>query len=714
MNFLKNLAKSELGQQVLTTARQTVEEKFKELQVSSASTTTTTTTTSVEATATKKEFSLGEPSWSDGDKDYPSRLKTLKEYASSSNLPHWLFAPIDVITQADLSIAYLKHVLDEESKQNPNFLAICHQSRNVFHHFNTYPEDYQRLIIQYANSDTINARDNNGQTPLHYIAKSGNLKTFILLWSYGADIDKSDNQGLYALDCAVQSDNSEILKAILALGKPGNSAFHESSRCPRKSSKCFPVYEKEIKYYAEIRKAVSSTVKYSNTNPSHLRAQNFDPLGQKDIVALSIDGGGMKGVLALILMKQMETWCAGLIKLFNYIGGTSTGSIIALGLAKYKNIDQVLRSYFRLKFRIVLVSKRLNFEVKSLGTSQFRIFLVSKRPNLEIAVLETSQFRIVLVSKRLNFEVKSLETSQFRIVLFSKRLNLEMAVLETSQFRIVLVSKPPNLEMAVLETFEFRIVLVSKHPNFENDVFVGSRPYSGQGLETALLNEFGDSSLENIAKTSNIMIGIPVTRVDVSPPALHFFRSYFDGLGGVPGSDDPQWSAAKIVRASSAAPSFFPPVDGKYMDGGLISNNPTLDILTDCQRIRFANPQGPRNRIIVSIGTGALEKKIQNLEMAAPTTVSGILNTVTQIMHFKDVLIDQITASDGPTVERARWMADAMGMCYFRFTPNLSFPVAIDEKEDVALIDAMLAVKYDSVSMINDFKMLSSLFKPQN
>lgn len=56
-------------------------------------------------------------------------------------------------------------------------------------------------------------------------------------------------------------------------------------------------------------------------------------------------------------------------------------------------------------------------------------------------------------------------------------------------------------------------------------------------------------------------------------------------------------------------------------------------------------------------------------------------------------------------------MAEAMGMTYFRFSPNLEFPVAIDEKSDIALVDAMLAVKYETMSMRNEMLMLSSVLK---
>jgi predicted acylesterase/phospholipase RssA len=48
----------------------------------------------------------------------------------------------------------------------------------------------------------------------------------------------------------------------------------------------------------------------------------------------------------------------------------------------------------------------------------------------------------------------------------------------------------------------------------------------------------------------------------------------------------PVW---KIARATSSIPLVIAPVqigNYQYMDGGLVSNNPTINILTDIERMR--------------------------------------------------------------------------------------------------------------------------------
>src|SRR5262249_50241810 len=49
---------------------------------------------------------------------------------------------------------------------------------------------------------------------------------------------------------------------------------------------------------------------------------------------LSIDGGGIRGLIPAVFCEAMENWCSSSIhKMFDSIAGTSTGGILALGFA---------------------------------------------------------------------------------------------------------------------------------------------------------------------------------------------------------------------------------------------------------------------------------------------------------------------------------------------------------------------------------------------
>ena len=63
---------------------------------------------------------------------------------------------------------------------------------------------------------------------------------------------------------------------------------------------------------------------------------------------LSVDGGGIRGVLALSILKAIETQVRQpLWEYFDYIAGTSTGAIIAAGLAKGMSVDDLIGFYRR-------------------------------------------------------------------------------------------------------------------------------------------------------------------------------------------------------------------------------------------------------------------------------------------------------------------------------------------------------------------------------
>jgi uncharacterized protein len=74
---------------------------------------------------------------------------------------------------------------------------------------------------------------------------------------------------------------------------------------------------------------------------------------------LALDGGGIRGVLSLEILAALESRLRGhygpdltLAKYFDYIGGTSTGAIIAAGLAFGKSVAEIRQQYVSLGTRI--------------------------------------------------------------------------------------------------------------------------------------------------------------------------------------------------------------------------------------------------------------------------------------------------------------------------------------------------------------------------
>jgi len=73
-------------------------------------------------------------------------------------------------------------------------------------------------------------------------------------------------------------------------------------------------------------------------------AERYKTPGPRKMLAL--DGGGIRGVLTLAMLKEIERQVGKpLGEYFDYIAGTSTGAIIATGLAKGMTVDELLTFY---------------------------------------------------------------------------------------------------------------------------------------------------------------------------------------------------------------------------------------------------------------------------------------------------------------------------------------------------------------------------------
>lgn len=60
---------------------------------------------------------------------------------------------------------------------------------------------------------------------------------------------------------------------------------------------------------------------------------------------LTFDGGGIRGLVTLALLKRLETHVPSLIRDADLLAGTSTGGIIALGLAAGMSVDDLIALY---------------------------------------------------------------------------------------------------------------------------------------------------------------------------------------------------------------------------------------------------------------------------------------------------------------------------------------------------------------------------------
>ncbi|XP_036335725.1 85/88 kDa calcium-independent phospholipase A2-like isoform X3 [Rhagoletis pomonella] len=239
--------------------------------------------------------------------------------------------------------------------------------------------------------------------------------------------------------------------------------------------------------------------------------------------------------------------------------------------------------------------------------------------------------------------------------------------------------------------------------------FVGSRPYPSELFENILKDNLGEYTVMTDIKHPKIMItGVMADR---KPVDLHLFRNYHsasDILGIVtpinnrrvpppPPEEQLVWRAA---RATGAAPSYFRSAFGRFLDGGLIANNPTLDAMTEIHEYNMALRSVGREKeaipvsIVVSLGTGLIPvTALKDIDVFRPESIWDTAKLAYGISTIGNLLVDQATASDGRVVDRARAWCSTIGVPYYRFNPQLYEDIAMDEKDDQKLINMLWHAK---------------------
>ena len=102
------------------------------------------------------------------------------------------------------------------------------------------------------------------------------------------------------------------------------------------------------------------------------------------------------------------------------------------------------------------------------------------------------------------------------------------------------------------------------------------------------------------------------------------------------------WRAA---RGTGAAPSFFRAM-GPFLDGGLIANNPTLDVLTDIHKYNRSVRGVKVNSfgLVVSLGTGVPPPvHVPSFDVFKPESIWEATNVFMGARALGELLVDQVT-----------------------------------------------------------------------
>ncbi|XP_032544603.1 85/88 kDa calcium-independent phospholipase A2 isoform X2 [Chiroxiphia lanceolata] len=235
-------------------------------------------------------------------------------------------------------------------------------------------------------------------------------------------------------------------------------------------------------------------------------------------------------------------------------------------------------------------------------------------------------------------------------------------------------------------------------------VFRGSRPYESEPLDEFLKKEFGENTKMTDVRKPKVMV--TGTLCDRQPAELHLFRNYpvpetktsteyktnasFKPL--TQPEDQLVWRAA---RCSGAAPTYFRPI-GRFLDGGLLANNPTLDAMAEIHEYnKTLIKKGRRQEVrklglVVSLGTGKPPQiPVSSVDVFRPSNPWELAKTVFGARELGKMVVDCCTDADGPAVDRARAWCEMTDIPYFRLSPQLHTEVMLDEVNDTVLVNAL-------------------------
>ncbi|XP_055519327.1 85/88 kDa calcium-independent phospholipase A2 isoform X1 [Leucoraja erinacea] len=238
----------------------------------------------------------------------------------------------------------------------------------------------------------------------------------------------------------------------------------------------------------------------------------------------------------------------------------------------------------------------------------------------------------------------------------------------------------------------------------KDKVFKGSRPFSSIPLEEFLKKEFGENTrMTDVLKPKVMVTG---TLADRHPGELHLFRNYdppellhdppFMPTAEFQPRTQPKdqlvWRAA---RCSGAAPTYFRPM-GRFLDGGLLANNPTLDAMTEIheynQNLKRKGREGQVKKlgIVVSLGTGKPPQvPVSSVDVFRPSNPWELAKTVFGARELGKMVVDCCTDSDGRAVDRARAWCEMVDILYFRLNSQLKTDVMLDEIDDAILVNML-------------------------
>ncbi|KAM7115106.1 85/88 kDa calcium-independent phospholipase A2 isoform 4-T5 [Molossus nigricans] len=497
-------------------------------------------------------------------------------------------------------------------------------------------------LVQYCHAQ-MDVTDNNGETAFHYAVQGDNSQVLQLLGkNASAGLNQVNNQGLTPLHLACQMGKQEMVHVLLLC----------NARCNVMGPSGYPIHT-AMKF---SQKGCAEMIISTDSSQVHSKDPRYgaSPLHW----AKNAEKGNVEMIKALIVFgAEVETP--------NDCGETPAciASKISKQLQDLVHISRARKPAF------ILSSMR-----------------DEKRTHDNLLCLDGGGVKgLVIIQLLIAIERASGVATK----------DLFDWVAGTSTGGILALAILHSKSMAYMRGVYFRM---------KDEVFRGSRPYESGPLEEFLKREFGEHTKMTDVKKPKVML--TGTLSDRQPAELHLFRNYeapecvreprfSQNINLKPPTQPSEQLVWRAARSSGAAPTYFRP-NGRFLDGGLLANNPTLDAMTEIHEYNqdmIRKGQGNKVKklsIVVSLGTGkSPQVPVTCVDVFRPSNPWELAKTVFGAKELGKMVVDCCTDPDGRAVDRARAWCEMVGIQYFRLNPQLGTDIMLDEVSDTVLVNAL-------------------------
>lgn len=611
----------------------------------------------------------------------------------------------------------------------------------------------QVLIGLLIHGASVECKDEHGQTPLVLACKMADIYACQLLLVFDADVNQLDDSKwsarhyisiiceknkpqtqtpsaahliLAMLDemgakrCQkLETSHETVSEGVANVGPICADGCLHTGNYRGNSYNRWPNFYKESLYKRHMFVDIIERQKRKNRlrlTSSHDSSSDETPVREISHM-LCIDGGGMRGVIVCQILIELEKQLKKpVVSYFDWIGGTSVGAFLSCGLCRGLSLKDLRRICFDVKDEVFSGNKPYNSKYlervlkRTFGPSSRMSDVVGRKLAVTtvLADREPCQLRFFRnykspgqLLKKYGYAPDMFDCNSAHSVVSRTRVSTGGRLRQQQQQQ-----QQQHQANSLLGKVAVREAAQDKTINQDPSVAASQTNDSSTAQDKE-----NESTINQTVKEAT-----SPSKDDIKNETVH--EHVID-------EDDQDPLLWQAVRASSAAPFFFKPY-GPYLDGGIISNNPTLDMLSEfhChQRVKsflrarantdsslasqneniglFEEPPSALG-LVLSLGTGRGRVISRQAMFDFGQVASGFATVFSPVELLRSIraardlfkrVMQQSCHTEDHVLDRAQAWCSSIEVPYFRVNPPLATLFSIDDKRDEQLINALWQAK---------------------